>query len=64
MEPLIIYHVAELTFCLKSKYTRRKSVESKQLDPDALMPSKQVVTSRKTGGKIKTTKHTAKWVFK
>lgn len=53
----IIYHVAELTLFLK--YTGIKSVESKQLDPDALMPSKQVVTSRETGGKIKNTKYTA-----
>lgn len=43
--------MAELTLFLKSKYTRHQSVENKQLDPDALM---QVVTSRKTGGKIKT----------
>lgn len=51
--------MAELTLFLKSKYTRHKPVENKQLDPDALMPGKQVVTSKKTGGKIRNTKHTA-----
>lgn len=47
MWPLILYHVAELLFILKSKYTRLESTESKQLGSNALMPGKYVVTSGK-----------------